>query len=94
MLGASPVSEAAAAVQRLEGVAMDWITIPATSAMVGATIAEGALRTRTGSSIVAVIRDAETIAAPGPEHRFAAGDVAVAAGTPEGLSQLRDLLVS
>ena len=94
VLGASPVSEAVSAVQRLEGVAMDWITIPDASAMVGTSIAEGTLRTRTGSSIVAVVRGAETIAAPGPEHRFAAGDVAVAVGTPEGLSQLRDLLVS
>ena len=62
--------------------------------MAGATIAEGALPTRTGSSVVAVVRGDQTIAAPGPDHRFAAGDVVVAVGTPEGLSQLRDLLVS
>jgi TrkA domain protein len=61
---------------------------------VGATIAEGAFRTRTGASIVAVVRGATTIPAPGPDHRFEAGDVAVVVGTTEGLAELRDLLAS
>ena len=94
LLGASPVSEAVSAVQqRLEGLAIDWVTIPAGSAAVGATIAEGAFRTRTGASIVAVVRGTTTLPTPGPDHRFAAGDVVVAVGTTEGLAQLRDLLV-
>ena len=75
LLGASPVSEAVSAVQqRLEGLAIDWVTIPAGSAGVGATIAEGAFRTRTGASIVAVVRGNTTLPAPGPDHRFEAGD--------------------
>ena len=95
LLGASPVSEAVSAVQqRLEGLAIDWVTVPAGSAVVGATIAEGAFRTRTGASIVAVVRRDTTLPAPGPDHRFEAGDVAVAVGTTDGLAQLRDLLVS
>jgi len=94
LLGASPVSEAVSAVQqRLEGLAIDWVTIPAGSAMVGATIAEGEFRTRTGASIVAVVRGTATLPAPGPDHRFETGDVVVAVGTTEGLAQLRDLLV-
>ena len=95
LLGASPVSEAVSAVQqRLEGLAIDWVTVPAASPVVGATIAEGAFRTRTGASIVAVVRGATTLPAPEPDHRFEAGDVAVAVGTTDGLAQLRDLLVS
>ena len=95
LLGASPVSEAVSAVQqRLEGLAIDWVTVPAGSPVVGATIAEGAFRTRTGASIVAVVRGATTLPAPGPDHRFEPGDVAVAVGTTDGLAQLRDLLVS
>jgi TrkA domain protein len=93
LLGASPVSEAVSAVQqRLEGLAIDWVAVPAASPVVGATIAEGAFRTRTGASIVAVVRGATTLAAPGPDHRFEAGDVAVAVGTTDGLAQLRGLL--
>ena len=95
LLGASAVSEAVAAVQqRLEGLAIDWITVPPESRFVAATIAEGAFRTRTGASIVAVIRGGTTVPAPGPDHRFEAGDVVVAVGTTEGLAQLQDLLVS
>ncbi len=55
-------------------------------------IAEGQFRTRTGASVVALVRAGETTPAPGPEQRFEAGDVVVAVGTPEGLSQLRGLL--
>jgi TrkA domain protein len=95
LLGASPVSEAVAAVQQqLEGLAIEWITVPAESHFVGATIAEGAFRTRTGASIVAVIRGSTTIPAPGPEHRFQSGETIVAVGTTEGLAQLREVLVS
>jgi TrkA domain protein len=95
LLGASPVTEAVAAVQqRIEGLSIDWVALPSGSPFVGLTIAEGAFRTRTGASIVAVVRGPVTIPAPGPDHRFDGGDVVVAVGTPEGLAQLRALLVS
>ena len=48
--------------------------------------------TRTGSSIVAVIRSDQSIPAPGPEFGLLAGDVIVAVGTVEGLATMRDLL--
>lgn len=93
LLGATQVSEALTAVQqRIEGLAIDWVTIPAGSPIVGTSIGEGQFRTRTGVSIVAVARGETTIAAPGPDHRFEAGDVAVAVGTSDGLSQFEALL--
>jgi TrkA domain protein len=93
LLGASQVSEAVAAVQyRVEGLAIDWLTIPAGSPFAGTTIGEGQFRTRTGASIVAVVRGRATIAAPDPAFGFQSGDVVVAVGTPDGLTQLRDLL--
>jgi TrkA domain protein len=95
LLGASHVSETVAAVQqKLEGLAIDWIKIAPGSRFIGTTIAEGAFRSRTGASIVAIVRDGATVPAPEPDHRFAANDVLVAVGTTEGLAQLRDLLVS
>jgi len=92
LLGANPVSEAIAGVQRLEGLAIDWITIRPGSAQAGATIGAGELRTRTGSSIVALVRGDETLAAPGAEVVLQADDLVVAVGTPDGLRQLRELL--
>lgn len=95
LLGGSQVSEALVAVQQqVEGIAIDWPTVEPGSRYAGATIADGGFRTQTGASIVAVVRGEETIPAPGPEVRLEAGDVAVAVGTPEGLSRLRALLGS
>lgn len=93
LLGATQVSEALTSVQQIEGLAIDWIAIPEGSRFADATIADGAFRTRTGASVVAVVRAKSTIAAPGPDHQFEAGDIAVAVGTPEGLAQLRDLIL-
>lgn len=92
LLGGSPVGEASAAVQRLEGVALDWIRVGDESALAGSTIGEAELRTRTGASVVALVRGSDTIAAPGPHERLEPGDLAVAVATPDGLRQLRALL--
>lgn len=95
LLGAAQVSEAVAAVQQqIEGLAIDWITVPEASTFAGGSIGEAAFRTRTGSSIVAIVRDKETIPAPGPDVRLEPGDIAVAVGTPQGLEQLRDLILA
>jgi TrkA domain protein len=93
LLGASQVTETVVAVQqRIEGLSIEWITVEPGTSTVGSTIADGQLRTRTGASVVAVLRGTTTIPAPGPEHRFEAGDVVVAVGTDEGLAALRHLL--
>jgi TrkA domain protein len=93
LLGASRVSEVLATVtQQLEGLTIDWVVVADTSGLAGATIADGEIRTRTGASIVAVVRDDETRPAPGPEFRFEAGDTAVVVGTPDGVAQARTLL--
>jgi TrkA domain protein len=92
LLGGSPMTEAVAGLQRLEGVAIDWIRIPSGSTHGRATIGEGRLRTRTGTSVVAIVRADATLPAPGPDARLEPGDLVVAVGTPEGLRQLRDLL--
>ena len=92
LLGAPHLSEALASVQRVEGLAIDWITVAPGSRFVGSTIGDGQFRTRTGASIVAVVRRDTPLPSPGPDHRFDAGDVAVAVGTQEGLAQLRALL--
>jgi TrkA domain protein len=93
LLGAVHIAEALVALGRVEGIAVDWFTIPASSSAIGTAIGEGQYRTRTGASIVAVVREGTTVPAPGPEFAFGAGDVAVAVGTPEGVAHLRELLV-
>jgi TrkA domain protein len=93
LLGASRVTEAVSAVQQeIEGLAIEWIELAASSPASGATIGDGMYRTKTGSSIVAVIRDGLSIPAPGPEFPLLTGDVIVAVGTADGLAAMRDLI--
>jgi TrkA domain protein len=94
LLGATQVSQALTELQQIEGIAIDWLNVDAGSACAGRTIGDAALRTRTGVSIVAIIRDGgqSTVPAPGPDEALRAGDVAVAVGTPEGLAAAFGLL--
>lgn len=92
LLGASHVSEQLAAMQQVEGLAIDWVTVPPTSKAVGRTLRDAALRTETGVSIVAVVRGNETVPAPGPDFTLEPGDTAVVVGTPEGIERLASLL--
>lgn len=92
LLGAPHLSEALSSVQRVEGLAIDWVTVAPTSGAAGATIGEGRFRAVTGATIVAVLRGDTSVPSPGPDQRLEPGDVTVAVGTPEGLARLRQLL--
>jgi len=93
LLGVSQVNEAVQAVQQeIEGLAIEWLTIEETSPLAGKTIGDGAFRTKTGVSIVAVIRDQDPHPAPGPSFGLEAHDVIVAVGTVEGLASVRQLI--
>lgn len=95
LLGASQVSEAMRSMeQRIEGLALDWLEVTDASSLAGRTLADGELRSRTGASIVAVIRGDTTEPAPGPDFVLEPGDVAVAVGSSEALELLRTALRS
>ena len=95
LLGASRVTEVVTAVQQeIEGLTLEWIQLSPGCFADGTTITDGAYRTRTGASVVAVQRDGVTVPAPGPDFRFQSHDLVVAVGTPEGLTALRDLMVA
>lgn len=95
LLGASQVTEAVAAVQQnIDGLAIEWIALTDSSPAISTTIREGEYRTRTGASIVAVIRGDQSVPAPDPEFDFRIGDTAVAVGTTEGLALLRGQLTN
>jgi TrkA domain protein len=56
------------------------------------TLGDTQARTRTGASIVAVVRDDEVIASPRPDFRFQLNDVVVVVGTPENTAAVATLL--
>ncbi|MEU2082684.1 cation:proton antiporter regulatory subunit [Streptomyces albus] len=49
-------------------------------------------RTRTGASIVAVLRRTGAVPSPGPDFRLEAGDTLVAVGTREGVDELTRII--
>ncbi|MFJ6211777.1 cation:proton antiporter regulatory subunit [Streptomyces sp. NPDC092296] len=68
------------------------IPVTARSPYSGRTLGATQARTRTGASIVAVLRRTSATPSPTPDFRFAAGDVLVVVGTREGVEAVADLI--
>lgn len=95
LLGGSRITEQLAALQqRVEGLAIDWLPVREGSPYSGRTIGEAMVRTRTGVSIVAVLRGDQAVPAPGPDFGLQAGDYLVVVGTPSGIEGVVELLRS
>jgi len=78
--------------QQVEGLAIDWLPVGGGSPYATGTIADTQARSRTGVSIVAVLRAGGAIPAPNPDFRFAPGDTMVVVGTPAGVRALNELI--
>ena len=93
LLGATRVAQQLADLQqRIEGLVIDWLHVRGDSPYAGRTIGDVRLRTRTGVSVVAIVRGEEAVAAPGPEQGVQAGDYLVVVGTARGVEQAVELL--
>ncbi|GIE32185.1 potassium transporter TrkA [Actinoplanes italicus] len=93
VLGASlMLGQLAGLRQQAAGLLTEQIALPAGSPFVGRKLGDTQARSRTSASIVAVLRDREVIASPGPEFRFEANDVVVAVGTRHGLDGVTAIL--
>lgn len=65
---------------------LTWLALDQNSRLHGQTIHELGIRTHTGASVVAVIRDGSLHPNPDAEFRFAAGDIVAVIGTPNQIS--------
>jgi len=93
ILGVSHVTETVTEIrQEIEGLAIEWVELSASSDLAGVSLGDSSLRTRTGASVVAIMRGADPIPAPGADFVLLAGDVVVAVGTTDGLTTLRSLV--
>jgi TrkA domain protein len=93
LLGVSQVAKDLAELEQdVEGLAVDRLPLPGASPFHGRTIGDTEARTRTGVSIVAVLRAGSANPAPGPEFGLRGGDVLVVVGTPRGIEELAILL--
>ncbi len=76
----------------LGGLVFDWVRLERDDAAVGRTIAELALRERTGVTVVAVLRGSQPIVAPDPDLRLERGDDLIVAARQGDVDGLLDLL--
>jgi TrkA domain protein len=53
---------------------------------------EARVRTRTGASIVAVVRGGRVVASPGPDFMFQVGDVVVVVGSEDSTAEVAGIL--
>lgn len=80
--------------QSIEGLAIDWLTVDPGTPYAGRTIGDARIRTRTGVSVVAVIRETSPYPAPGPDFHVEAGDTLVVVGTTKGIEAVTDILTA
>ena len=93
LLGAPRVIERLSRLrEQVAGLATEGVPIEPGSPFVGVTLGDTAIRTRTGASVVAVLRGDEVVASPTPDFRFQAGDRLIVVGTETGVAAVGRLL--
>lgn len=93
LLGAPRIAERFADLTReIPGLVAAQVEIEPGSTFAGRTLGETRARSRTGASVVAVVRSAGVVAAPTPSQPLTAGDVLVVLGTEDGIAALRRIL--
>lgn len=93
LLGAPQLLVRLADLQRqADDVVTEQIPLPTNSPYDSRPLGDTQARTRTGASIVAVLRSGTTYPSPGPDFTLRGGDLIVSVGTREGLDQLGRLL--
>jgi len=59
---------------------IEWVAVPDSSPLIGKTLAEAALRAKTGITIIAILREPEPVSGAQPEDVIKQGDTLVTVG--------------
>jgi TrkA domain protein len=92
LLGGPQIVTQLAALNDAEGLAVEQLPLPTDSPFVSRPLGDTKARTRTGASIVAIIRDGSAVPSPGPEFVLHAHDLVAVVGTQEAIDQLSAIL--
>ncbi len=93
ILGAPKIVERFADLTKeVPGLNAGQVEIGAGSSFVNRPLGDTKARTRTGASIVAIVRDDEVLASPGPAEPLRAHDILVVIGTENGISGVRRIV--
>jgi TrkA domain protein len=72
--------------------AIEWVSVPEDSPLLGKTLAECGFRAKTGITVIAILRDPEPVAGAQPSDRIQRGDTLVTVGKLGQYSAFRKLL--
>jgi TrkA domain protein len=78
--------------KEVPGLDAGQVEIGAESPYAGRQLGQTRARTRTGASIVAIVRDEQVLASPGPDEVLHTHDVLVVIGTADGIAAVRHLV--
>jgi TrkA domain protein len=78
--------------EQVAGLVSEQFTLSAGSPYAGRTLGDSQARTRTGASIVAVLRGHSVVPSPTPDFLFETGDRVVVVGTVTGVEAVGQLL--
>jgi TrkA domain protein len=93
ILGAPQLTFRLAALhQQAAGLRVEQLPIPADSPFVGRPLGDAKVRTRTGASIVAILRMGAATPSPTPDFILRAGDLAVIVGTQDAIDTVAGIL--
>ncbi|GAA3837177.1 cation:proton antiporter regulatory subunit [Sphaerisporangium flaviroseum] len=93
LLGAPRIVQRLNALHReVEGLVSVQLPILEGSPYADRPMGDARVRTRTGASIVAVVRGGQVHASPTPDFPLASGDVVVVVGSPESTTAVADIL--
>jgi TrkA domain protein len=93
LLGGTSITERVEELRHVvEGLAIEWVTMPKKKGLTNKTIADGKIRTKTSASVVAVIRGDHAVPGPGPSFEFMAGDVVLVMGDSDSVKAASAIL--
>ncbi len=93
ILGAPRMVESYADLTKeVPGLEAGQVEVGASSPYAGRPLGDTKARTRTAASIVAIVRDEQVLASPGPREQLRAHDVLVVIGTADGITAVRQLV--
>lgn len=93
ILGAPRIAERFADLTKeVPGLGAGQVEVRAEGPFAGRPLGETRARTRTGASIVAIVRGEDVIPSPGPANVLRAGDVLVVIGTRDGIAAVEQII--
>ena len=71
---------------------IEWVPVPDDSPWIGKSLAESGFRAKTGITVIAILREPESVAGAQPEHAIERGDTLVVVGKAGQYAAFRKLL--